>query len=107
MVTKIETDDQVSVLTKRVRNGLVYCAGLWEKAKECCDDPVKYHEIMTHFDSCVDHLQILITNLMMLDYDGGCVFGQCRYTDDHFVCFGCTKIPPGPPPTQVPLTTEG
>ncbi len=103
MVTKF--DDRVLTLTNRVRNGLEYCAELWEKAKQC-DDPGEFKRKTDQLDNYVNRLQGMITTLLLMGYDRGCVFGDCKFSDN-FVCFGCTKITTPATPIQKPMTMEG
>lgn len=95
MVTK--TEDRVGILTNRVRNGLEYCADLWEKAKQC-DDPGEFKRKTDQLDNYVNRLQGMITTLLLMGYDRGCVFGDCKFSEN-FVCFGCTLTPKIKTPT--------
>lgn len=84
------TNDKVETLTGRVIKGLGYCNDLWQSARTLADDPEQYEKIMTQLDYYAEKLRELITMLQLLDYSG-CVFGQCKWDDNNFVCFGCTE----------------
>ncbi len=86
MVTS--TDSQI--LTARIIKGNDYCNSLWQQAKMLADSPTAYSEVMDKLTHYTEKLRELVAIVNLQGYTG-CCFGSCKWDDDNFICFGCTK----------------
>jgi hypothetical protein len=88
MITTIE-DTSPEVLTGRIINGLDFCNSTWQKMRASTSE-AEYHRLDGLLSAGVIRLRELIRVAQLYGLDK-CVFGQCKFDEDKYFCFGCTK----------------
>ncbi len=83
------TETNVEVLKSRLSKGLTYCSGFWHQSVSM-DEP----ELQSQLKTLDKHTKTLRELTIMLRYQGftNCVFGQCRWNENDFICLVCSKV---------------
>ncbi len=83
-------DSKVDKLIIRIVKGNDYCNELWQKARSVSDNQAEYNKIMDELSKYTLKLRELVDIANLYGYSE-CCFGECKYDDEKYICFGCTK----------------
>ena len=89
MSTTVIEETSLETLTARIIKGINFCNDTWQQAR-ATEDVEKLNKLMALLDAGTTRLQdlIIVAKAHGLTV---CVFGSCKWSDDNFICFGCTK----------------
>jgi hypothetical protein len=89
MITEIK-EAKLDVLKSRIIRGMDYCNSVWQQARDQADNQAEYERLMRLLERSAKRLHhvIYVSQLYGLST---CVFGYCKWDDDSYICFGCTK----------------
>ncbi len=81
-------DTNPAVLAGRIKTGIEVCNTKWQKIRQSAEPFPQ--AMQDNLDENVRRLNLLIA----VGHDYGvdqCVFGQCKWDNEKFICFGCSK----------------
>lgn len=83
------TETNIDALKSRIIKGLIYCNSIQQQIRKSPDDLAVIDPLIEKREAGRKLLDELAFALTVQGYNG-CVFGECRHTDDTF-CLVCTK----------------
>jgi hypothetical protein len=84
------TETDTEVLKARIAKGLTLCNDIWQKMTLPETTEAEYKSLSDKLYGYQDKLAPLTTTLELQGFTG-CVFGECKMSDQ-FWCFSCTKV---------------